>query len=79
MMQITKQDVETLRSEALSAGALDPMNLRFRIVEYGKSSGEVLSVPFADLGFREAIEATAALIESRCESNFLLQPVGFVH
>ena len=70
--------MEALRNEALFAGALDPMTLRFQIVEYDKSSGELLSVPCEDLGFREAIETTAGLIEERRDSHFCLQPVGFV-
>jgi hypothetical protein len=78
MPKIPAPDVETLRSEALLAGALDPMNLRFNIVEYARSNGEVLSIPFGDLGFREAIEIAADLIEARCDSCFCLQPVGFV-
>jgi len=70
-------DFEALRKQALFAGAMDPMSLRFQLVEYDKSSGELLSVPSTDIGFREAIETTACLIESRRGSHFCLQPVGF--
>lgn len=71
-------DLEALRHEVLFAGALDPMSLRFQVVEYDKSSGEVLSVACENLGFREAIETTAGLIEKRRHSHFCLQPVGFI-
>ena len=71
-------DLEALRNEALFAGALDPMSLRFQIVEYDKSSGEFLSVPCEDIGFREAIETTAGLIRKRQDSHFCLEPVGFI-
>jgi hypothetical protein len=71
-------DLDALRNEALSAGALDPTSLRFQIVEYDKSSGELLSIPCNDVGFREAIETTAGLVEARRDSHFCLQPVGFV-
>ena len=71
-------DLDALRNEALFAGALDPMTLRFQIVEYDKSSGELLGVRCNDIGFREAIEHTAGLIERRQDSHFCLQPVGFV-
>jgi len=71
-------DLETLRNEALFAGALDPMTLRFKIVEYDKFSGELLGIPRRDLGFREAVETTAGLIESRQDSHFCLEPVGFL-
>jgi len=54
------------------------MTLRFQIVEYDKSSGELLGVRCNDIGFREAIEHTAGLIERRQDSHFCLQPVGFV-
>ena len=71
-------DLEALRNEAMFAGALDPMSLRFQIVEYDKCSGEMLGVPCNDIGFREAIETTASLIERRRDSHFCLQPVGFI-
>jgi hypothetical protein len=71
-------ELEALRNEAIFAGALDPMSLRFQIVEYDKSSGEMLGVPDKNIGFREAIEKTAGLIERRRDSHFCLQPVGFL-
>ena len=54
------------------------MNLRFRVVEYDKASGELLGVPMQDIGFREAIEKTAWLIQTRGDSHFCLHPVGFI-
>jgi len=72
-------DFEALRTEALMAGALDPMSLRFEIVEYDKWSGERLGVPGDDLGFQEAVVKTASLIEANSDSHFCLQPIGFVH
>lgn len=78
MTGITLPNVEALRNEARLAGAQDPMALRFRIVEFDKSSGELLGIPHADLGFREAVETAAGLVESRCDSHFCLQPVGFI-
>jgi hypothetical protein len=71
-------DFDALRNEAIFAGALDPMSLRFQIVEYDKLSGELLGVRCDDIGFREAIEQTAGLIERRQDSHFCLEPVGFV-
>ena len=71
-------DLQAIRNEAISAGALDPMNLRFRGVEYDKTSGEFLGVPMQDIGLREAIENTARLIQSRGDSHFYLHPVGFI-
>ena len=74
----TLPEVETCRIEALSNGAVDPMSLRFRVSEYDKSSKELLSIPCADVGFREAMETAASLIESRPDSHFCLKPVGFI-
>ena len=71
-------DFEALRTEALMAGAIDPMSLRFEIVEYDKWSGERLGVPGGDLGFQEAVIKTADLIEANSDSHFCLQPIGFV-
>ena len=50
-MGMQMPNLESLRNEALFAGALDPMTLRFQIVEYDKFSGELLSIPGGDLGF----------------------------
>lgn len=69
---------EALRSEALLAGALDPTTLRFKIVEYDKWSGKLLSVPGGNLGFEEAVKTTAGLIGKRGDSHFCLEPVAFV-
>jgi hypothetical protein len=71
-------DLQSIRNEAVAAGALDPMNLRFRVVEYDKASGELLGVPMQDIGFYEAIEKTARLIQIRSDSHFCLHPVGFI-
>ena len=76
--QTVVPDTELLRREALLAGALDPASLRFRLVEYDKLSGELVGIPFEDLGFREAVVITADLIEARSDSRFCLQPIGFV-
>jgi len=71
-------DMQALRNEALSAGALDPFTLRFRVVEYDKASGEMLSIPIHDTGFADAVEKTARLIQIRADSHFCLDPVGFI-
>ncbi|HEX4133944.1 MAG TPA: hypothetical protein VHY84_04910 [Bryobacteraceae bacterium] len=71
-------DLQSIRNEALAAGALDPLTLRFRVVEYDKASGELLGVLTQDIGLREAIEKTADLIERRSHSHFCLHPVGFI-
>jgi hypothetical protein len=77
--QISMPDLQAICQEAISAGAVDPMGLRFRVVEYDKASGEILGVPMQDIGFREAIEKTALLIQARIDSHFCLDPVGFIH
>jgi hypothetical protein len=71
-------DIWAIRDEAIRAGGLDPMSLRFRIVEYEKSSGELLGVPLENLGFCDAVERTAALMGTRGDSHFCLEPVGFI-
>lgn len=71
-------DIRALREEAINAGAMDPMILRFRIVEFDKSSGEQLGIPVDDIGFCDAVTRTAHLIEAKEESRFCLEPVGFI-
>jgi hypothetical protein len=71
-------DMQALRNEAIAAGALDPTNLRFRVMEYDRASGELLGVPMQDIGFYEAVEKTKRLIEARADSHFCLHPVGFI-
>lgn len=71
-------DLQSIRNEALLAGALDPMSLRFRIVEYDKFDGRLLNVMADDIGFPEALEQTSNLARTRTDSHFCLQPVGFL-
>jgi hypothetical protein len=71
-------DLDALRDEALLAGAIDPTGLRFRVVEFDKHSGKLLGVPIEDVGFSDGIARTARLIESRFDSHFCLEPVGFL-
>jgi len=70
--------MQAIRSEVLSAGAIDPLKLRFRVVEYDKASGELLGIPISDIGFLDAVEKTARLIQSRADSHFCLHPMGFI-
>jgi hypothetical protein len=67
-----------MRREALLSGGVDPMILRFRVLEFCVSSGELLGVPVSNLGFPEAVETTQALIASNQNSHFCLEPVGFI-
>lgn len=71
-------DLQSLRNEALAAGALDPTTLRFRVIEYDKFSGELIGVPIHDITFSDAVETTARLIQTRSDSHFCLDPVGFI-
>jgi hypothetical protein len=71
-------DINALREEAILAGGMDPMSLRFRIVEFDKSSGELLGVPVHDINFSDGITRTASLIEARFNSHFCMEPVGFL-
>ncbi len=71
-------DFQALRNEVISGGAIDPMTLRFKIVEYNKTSGEQLGIHADDLGFRAAVEKAASLIPDRAQSHFRLEPVGFI-
>jgi hypothetical protein len=71
-------DLQSIRNEAINGGAIDPMTLRFQIVEYHKASGEQLGILAYDLGLSAAIEKAASLIPVRDQSHFCLEPVGFI-
>ena len=71
-------DLRAIRNEAISGGALDPMTLRFQVVEYHKVSGEQLGILAHDLALGAAIEKAASLIPFRGDSHFCLEPVGFI-
>ena len=71
-------DFQAIRNEAMSGGAVDPMSLRFQIVEYHKASGEQLGIHARDLGFCAAVETAASLIPGRDQSHFCLEPIGFI-
>jgi hypothetical protein len=77
-IQDAMPDINALREEAILAGAMDPMSLRFRIVEFDKTSGEQVGVPADDISFSDGILRTASLIEARYNSHFCLEPVGFL-
>ena len=71
-------DYQTIRQEALSAGGVDLMSLRFRVVEYEKATGEMIGVLLENAGFRDAVEETQAFIRENEDSHFCLEPVGFI-
>jgi hypothetical protein len=71
-------DVQRIRNDAAHSGGVDPMSLRFRVLEYCSWSGELLGIPVSDLGFPEAVETTQALIARKKDSHFCLEPVGFL-
>ncbi len=75
---IDPPDVGAIRSNALGSGGIDPVTLRFRVVEYDKFTGQLLGIPVEDLGFFDAVETTKGLIEDSEDSHFLLEPIGFV-
>lgn len=54
------------------------MSLRFRVVEYEKTTGEMIGVPIENAGFRDAVEETQTLIHAHADSHFCLEPVGFL-
>jgi hypothetical protein len=71
-------DFQTIRHEAISAGGIDLMSLRFRVVEYEKATGELIGVAIENAGFRDAVEETQAMIREKAASHFCLEPVGFI-
>lgn len=72
-------DISQLCEDAVSAGAIDPMSLRFMVIEYDRRDGSVLGIPFPDVTLTEALRLTAGLIGRGTGSGFLLEPVGFIH
>jgi hypothetical protein len=71
-------DFQTIRHEALAAGGIDLFSLRFRVVEYEKSTGEMIGVAIENAAFRDAVEETQAMIREKAASHFCLEPVGFI-
>ncbi len=71
-------DFETIRQDAVMAGGIDVMSMRFRVIEYEKATGELLGVAIQNAGFRDAVEKTQKLISKRADSHFCLEPVGFL-
>jgi hypothetical protein len=76
--QISAPDFEAVRQDALLAGGIDVMSMRFRVVEYEKATGEMVGVAIHNAGFRDAFEKTQRLILKRLDSHFCLEPVGFI-
>jgi hypothetical protein len=76
--QTAAPDFETIRQDALMAGGIDVMSMRFRVIEYEKATGEMVGVAIQNAGFRDAVEKTQKLIIKRADSHFCLEPVGFL-
>ncbi len=71
-------DALAIRDDLLRAGGLDPASLRFRVVEYEKTSGDFIGVPEADLGFIDAVTRVQSLLAFNDDRHFCIEPVGFV-
>jgi hypothetical protein len=71
-------DFDAIREHAIHAGGIDPLTLRFRIVQYRESTGEVVGIRADDLGFREAVIKVSGLLRSNSDSHFCLEPVAFL-
>jgi hypothetical protein len=71
-------EIHAIREHAVIAGAIDPLTLRFRILHYRESTGELIGVRGDDLGFGEAVTRARGLIERHSDSHFYLEPVAFV-
>ena len=69
---------QTIRDEAMDAGGVDPLFLRFRVVELEQLTGRVLGIPAQNAGFREAVEITNSLLQDGRTSHFRLEPVGLL-
>lgn len=69
---------DSIRDSALRAGAIDPVTLRFQVVEFDKFDGTLLGVAAEDIGFSEALAFTHNLTKTHVDSHFCLQPVGFI-
>jgi hypothetical protein len=75
---LTMPNADTLRREAIRAGAIDPMTLRFRIVAYDRVSGDRVGVQDENTTFRDAVEKAAGLIQAQEHLHFLVEPIGFI-
>lgn len=73
-----RPEVDAIREHAVDAGAVDPLMLRFRILHYRESTGELIGIRGDDLGFSEAVTRTRGLVERHSDSHFYLEPVAFV-
>ena len=71
-------EAQAIRRNALQNGGVDPMNLRFRVVEYSLADGSQLSIPVEDMGFVEAVSTTQVLMAKSVDSHFCLEPIGYI-
>ena len=77
-MQTNLPDPQAIRSDAFTAGGVDPMVLRFRVVELEQQTGTVLGIQAHNLGFHEAVAMTEELLSDGRDSHFCLVPVGYL-
>ena len=77
-MSLSAHLLHSLRDEAISAGAIDPFSLTFKVVEYDIEQDRIIRTLFDDLSFRDAVERVGQLVAEGTQSHFYLKPTGFV-
>jgi len=75
---VATPNADALRREAIRAGAMGTMALRFRIVAYDRVSGKRVGVQDENTSFRDAVEKAAGLIQAQQHLHFLVEPIGFI-
>lgn len=76
--RLASPNPNAIRDSALRAGAIDPVTLRFQVVEFDKFDGSMIGVAAENIGFTEGLAFTHSLTRTHADSHFCLQPVGFI-
>ena len=71
-------NIGEIRQAALQAGGMDPDGFRFRVAEYDKQTGVLLSYRLRDASLVEAVEVVRQSIPGCPCSSFVLEPVAFI-
>ena len=71
-------NIGEIRHAALQAGGMDPAGFRFRVAEYDKQTGVLLSYRLNDASLTEAVEEVRQSSPDRPCSSFVLEPVAFI-
>jgi hypothetical protein len=74
-----ESDITEIRQAAIQAGGVDPVTLRFRVIEYDKDNGEFRKLLMTDSSLSGAVMEVRRITPECPWSRFVLEPIAFIN